>query len=150
MDYGVGSLTTSRDAGLYVRDKSASANHARSASDPSICFVSDSALPVISNVEALQDDDNESNYEGSDKELKYAWNILDEPETEPLLAFTAITSVFEILLGKPPNGSVSEIKENVQTVEDEEITAVDLRRMVFFLGHIFEEIISNLKDPKSF
>ena len=66
------------------------------------------------------------------------------------MAFTAITSVFEILLGKPPNGSVYEIRENVQTVEDEEITAVDLRRMVFFLGHIFEEIIPNRKDPKSF
>ena len=72
MDYGVGSLTTSRDARLYVRDKSASANHARSASDPSIYFVSDSALPVISNIEALRDDNNESNYEGSDKELKNA------------------------------------------------------------------------------
>ena len=66
------------------------------------------------------------------------------------MAFTAITSVFEILLGKPPNGSIYEIRENVQIVEDEDITAVDLRRMVFFLGHIFEEITPNRKDPKSF
>lgn len=107
--------------------------------------------PVISDVETLRDDDNESNYEGSDKELKMAQNILDElelPETEPFLAFTAITPVFEILLGEPPNGSVSEIRENVQTAEDEEITAIDLRRMMFFLGRIFEEIAPSPKDPK--
>lgn len=44
-----------------------------------------------------------------------------------------MTTVFEILLGEPPNGSVSEIRENVQTVEDEEITAIDLRRMIVLL-----------------
>ena len=84
--------------------------------------------------------------EGSDKELKNAQNILDEPElpeTEP----SAITLVFKILLGEPPNGSVSEIRENV---EDEEITEIDLRRMMFFLGRIFEEIAPNPRGPKSF
>jgi hypothetical protein len=80
LDYGVGSLSTSRDARLYVRDKSAS----QITPDPPQIhqFVSFQTppSPVISDVETLRGDDNESNYGGSDKELKMAQNILDELE----------------------------------------------------------------------